>query len=458
MKRILFSLFALILTISIYAQSPEKMSFQAVVRNATGELVAKQQVGIQISILQGSVDGSVVYSETQTPTTNTNGLFAIEIGEGVSANDFSTINWANGPFFIKTETDPDGGTNYSIVGTNQLLSVPYALHAKTAELITGTINETDPAYASSEAANITSNDITNLGNLSGTNTGDQDISGITTNSEAISNLKTQVQANASSAASKITADDIANLGNLSGTNTGDQDISGITTNSEAISNLKTQVQANASSAASKITADDITNLGNLSGTNTGDQDISGIATNAEAISNIETQLQSNASAVKTYKIGDRAQGGIVFWVDPTGQHGLVVAEKNYGKAIRWYAGTNGYTYSKGGGLYAGALNTAIIIAAHAAIGDDGEEYAARVCNEYKIYQNGIYYGDWYLPSIDELRMINTNKSAANISIGGTVWSSTEINSSGAYVFTFYPIKIGNGPKNKRYSVRCIRRF
>jgi hypothetical protein len=83
---------------------------------------------MQVSILQGSVSGTAVYVETQTPTTNTNGLAGLEIGGGtVVSGNFANINWANGPYFIKTETDPNGGTNYTITGTSQLLSVPYAL-------------------------------------------------------------------------------------------------------------------------------------------------------------------------------------------------------------------------------------------------------------------------------------------------------------------------------------------
>lgn len=138
MKKIITICAVLLMTASLWAQSPEKMSYQAVVRDGNNALVTSTAVGMQISILQGSSSGTAVYVETQTPTSNINGLVSLEIGSGtVVSGDFTTINWANGPYFIKTETDPTGGTNYSITGTSQLLSVPYALHAKTAESIMG---------------------------------------------------------------------------------------------------------------------------------------------------------------------------------------------------------------------------------------------------------------------------------------------------------------------------------
>jgi hypothetical protein len=115
-----------------FAQAPNKMSYQAVIRDNSNALVTNQVVGMQISILQGSANGSAVYTETQTPITNANGLVSLEIGGGtVVSGNFATINWANGPYFIKTETDPAGGNNYTITGTNQLLSVPYAMYAAT---------------------------------------------------------------------------------------------------------------------------------------------------------------------------------------------------------------------------------------------------------------------------------------------------------------------------------------
>lgn len=116
-----------------FSQAPNAMSYQAVIRDANNDLVSNQSVGMQISILQGSASGSSVYTETQTASTNDNGLVSIAIGEGTTSDDFSSVDWANGPYFIKTETDPTGGSNYTITGTSQLLSVPYALYAKSAE-------------------------------------------------------------------------------------------------------------------------------------------------------------------------------------------------------------------------------------------------------------------------------------------------------------------------------------
>jgi hypothetical protein len=132
MKKIFTIAAALLMTVNLLAQAPEKMSYQAVVRNASNSLITSQAVGMQISILQTTATGIAVYVETQTPTTNVNGLVSLEIGTGtIVTGTFAGMNWAAGPYFIKTETDPTGGTNYTITGTSQLMSVPYALYAKT---------------------------------------------------------------------------------------------------------------------------------------------------------------------------------------------------------------------------------------------------------------------------------------------------------------------------------------
>ncbi|MDW8419794.1 MAG: hypothetical protein RML37_10295, partial [Chitinophagales bacterium] len=112
------------------AQAPPRMSYQAVIRNSANQLVTNQNVGMRVSILQGSPTGSAVYVETHSGTTNANGLLTVTIGSGtVVSGSFSGINWASGPYFLKTETDPNGGTNYTITGTQELMSVPYALYA-----------------------------------------------------------------------------------------------------------------------------------------------------------------------------------------------------------------------------------------------------------------------------------------------------------------------------------------
>jgi len=167
MKRIFTILSAVLLTASVFAQTPNKMSYQAVVRDLSNNLVTNQAVGMKISILQGSISGASVYEEifNPNPTTNANGLVTVEIGGGVPlSGNFTTIDWSAGSYFIKTETDPSGGTNYTITGVSQLLSVPYALHSKTAEAVTGGITETDPIFVASPANGIVTGDISNWNN------------------------------------------------------------------------------------------------------------------------------------------------------------------------------------------------------------------------------------------------------------------------------------------------------
>jgi len=147
------------------AQSPEKMSYQAVIRDAENQLVVSQSIGIQISILQGSSSGTPVFVERHFPSTNSNGLVTLEIGTGtLVSGSFSTIDWSSDVYFLKTETDLNGGSNYTISGTVQLLSVPYSLHSKTAESISGTLPETDPLFTASPANTINDTDITNWNN------------------------------------------------------------------------------------------------------------------------------------------------------------------------------------------------------------------------------------------------------------------------------------------------------
>ncbi len=127
MKRIYAFLTVLLLTVGLRAQSFQGFSYQAVVRSSDNELVVEKPVGMKVSLLQGSDNGSEVYVETHVPSTNKNGLISVGIGNGVKiSGDFMVIDWSKGPYFIKTEIDPTGGSSYVLTITSQLLSVPYA--------------------------------------------------------------------------------------------------------------------------------------------------------------------------------------------------------------------------------------------------------------------------------------------------------------------------------------------
>ena len=127
------------------AQVPQKISYQAVLRDNNNALIVNTTVGMKISLQYDYGYGTYsYYSETHQPTTNANGLVTIEIGTGaVYSGSFASIPWAGASIFIKTEIDPTGGSNYTIIGTQPLTSVPYALHAQTVA------NESDPQVSAS---------------------------------------------------------------------------------------------------------------------------------------------------------------------------------------------------------------------------------------------------------------------------------------------------------------------
>ncbi|WP_066633119.1 hypothetical protein [Labilibacter marinus] len=133
MKKFLILILLIITTLTISAQAPDAFNYQAVVRDNSGNIITNQDVKFQINILQGAVDGTAIYSETHTVQTNGQGLVNMVIGTGTSTDDISTINWGSDSYYIQINLDINGGENYELMGTSQLLSVPYALNAKTAD-------------------------------------------------------------------------------------------------------------------------------------------------------------------------------------------------------------------------------------------------------------------------------------------------------------------------------------
>ena len=710
MKNLYPFLILLFLSLNIYAQSPEKMSYQAIVRDADNTLVANKTIGMQISILQSNITGTVVYAETHTVDTNLNGLVSLEIGRGSTSDNFSTIDWSAGPYFIKTETDPTGGSSYTITGTSQLMSVPFALYANTSgssqinatniaknktaiELNTAKVGYTETLVSANAdvVANTAKTGITSdqadaiVANTAKTGITTDQANAITANTAKTSMVlgttaSTALAGNTTTITSDQASAILANTGKITNaTHTGD--VTGdkaLTIANDAVTSAKIK-DANITDAkivtvsASKLTgAVGVANGGtNMSSYRPGDflyadsdgelttlakgtagqvlvmdtratapewMDDAGVAEGgyregAFLYAGSDGKLTSlNAgtaghalvmnssgkapewkatasgvakdgytegdflyaggrgelttlsagragqvlvmdaygtapewtdaaggvakdgytagdflyaggrgelttlsagragqvlvmdangtapewtdaaggvakdgytagdflyaggrgelttlsagragqvlvmdadgtapewgSATKPYSIGDFAHGGIVFWVDETGQHGLVCAKEDQSERIRWYGGTNGNTQAKGDGVYAGKANTAIIIAAQVAIGDDGVTYAARICNELQITAGGKTYGDWYLPSNHELNLMYQNVRTINTTAGNNrgsdlsnaYWSSTEIDNDGAWKMDFSDGRGVDTNKSTTSNVRAVRAF
>ena len=158
MKKILLSLIAIAtISLSSFGQAPEGFKYQAVVRDAGGLISNNQAVGMRLTVQQGSIGGTPVYTETFSTTTNAYGLVNLEIGTGTTTDDFTAIDWANGPYFMETAVDFLGGMTWVVMGTSQLMSVPYALHSKTAENVINDLvddADADPANELQDWSNL----------------------------------------------------------------------------------------------------------------------------------------------------------------------------------------------------------------------------------------------------------------------------------------------------------------
>jgi hypothetical protein len=131
--------FIILLSMQLIAQTPPNaFNYSAVARNATGQPIATTTIGIQIAILKTSPTGASQYSENHLVNTDAYGLFNLVIGAGaVQSGTLATIDWSNDSYYLKVGMDANGGTNFLTMGTTQLLSVPYALYAKSAGSVSG---------------------------------------------------------------------------------------------------------------------------------------------------------------------------------------------------------------------------------------------------------------------------------------------------------------------------------
>jgi hypothetical protein len=356
MRRIVYStLLFLLLSLSALAQNGG-INFQGMARTAAGEPLANQKISLRLSVLLNSESGTVEYSETKEATTSGQGIFSVVVGDGsilTKTGNFSDINWKNSPKFLKVEMDPSGGTNFALLGTSRLQAVPFAYYANgvDAENIQGTlpiakggtgvgsitalktslgidqVNNTSDANkpvstATQTALNtkvdkvtgkeLSSNDYTTaektkLAAITGTNTGDQDLSGLATTA-ALAGKVDKVTGKELSTNDFTTAEK-TKLAAISGTNTGDQDLSGLATTAALATKANTSdVTTGLAGKVDKVTGKELSSndfttaeknkLAAITGTNTGDQDLSGLATTAALAGKANTTDVTTAIAAK----------------------------------------------------------------------------------------------------------------------------------------------------------------
>ncbi|MHA2253248.1 MAG: fibrobacter succinogenes major paralogous domain-containing protein [Candidatus Kariarchaeaceae archaeon] len=153
MKKLLLIIAILATSVVAYTQAPQAFNYQAILRDSDGVAKSNETVAIQVSVIHGHTDGPPVYLEIHNTVTSDIGLVNLVIGEGVSSDDLSIVDWSNGPYYLDITVNGDA------IGLSPLLSVPYALHANVSDSVTSPIPEIDPVYSISAASEISTGDI-----------------------------------------------------------------------------------------------------------------------------------------------------------------------------------------------------------------------------------------------------------------------------------------------------------
>jgi uncharacterized protein (TIGR02145 family) len=433
MQRFFTIFFLISMAVSTIAQAPNKLSYQAVIRNNSGALVSNSNVGIRIQILQNSEFGTAVYVETHSVATNENGLATLEIGGGtVIVGTFAGIDWSSGPYFLKTETDPAGGTNYTITGISQILSVPYALHAKTSENgFSGDYNDLENKPEFEGWDNDESDDVTLAGNQ--TIAGNKTFTGtINASSNVITNVANPI--NSTDAANKAYVDEIKETiyNELldAGMNGVVKDIDGNSYKTLKISNqvwmaenLKTTKYCN----------------GDLIGTTTpATLDISG-----ETTPKYQWAYDGNESNVAIY-------GRLYTWyavtdsrnVCPAGWHVPIDAEWT---TLKDYLTNNGYGYGGSGSDIAKSMAATSGWTTYGTVGTVGNDQASNNRSGFTALPGGYRGGSGYFDSIGYT---------------GSWWSSSAYDATYAWHSILLYTKENAGryynSKELGFSIRCVR--
>jgi hypothetical protein len=387
------------------AQAPSGFTYQSVLRDANNDLIINTTVGTQISILQTTAGGTAVYVETHTASTNANGLLTLQVGAGsAQSGTFASIDWSAGPYFVKTETDPAGGATYTITGTQQMMSVPYALYAETsgtggAAGATGAVGATGDTGATGP-------------------TGADGADGATGPQGAVGATGADGQGGVTQPGTNVT---------ITGAGTGsDPYVVNATDNVDDLDNDPTnEIELPSGGQEGQILT---------------------------IIGGVPTWVNSPCIV----KVGDTYAGGVVFYVDASGCHGLVAAPSDQSSSAGWgcygaLVGANGIAIGTGN------QNTINI---EAGCSDPGT--AAHICANLSL----AGYTDWFLPSRGELNKMYQNIGQGNAlglgNVGGFApnyyWSSTEATDGSAWAQIFNGGGQTYGGKTSALYVRAVRAF
>ena len=422
----------LLLTIVVKAQTPPNaFNYSAVARNAAGQPIATSTIGIQITILKTSPTGVSQYSENHFVNTDAFGLFNLVIGAGaVQSGSMATIDWSNDNYYLKVGMDATGSTNFLTMGTTQLLSVPYAMYAKSAGSVNGiTITSVsaagDTLYLSNGQSFIAGGNSGGTGNLV--------LPTITTNA------LTAITSNSATFGGAIS--------NANGNQIMERGIVYSTSPNPTLGSNKIIIGNGIG------TFDTISGLGyqyaHLLNSNTT------YYVRAYAVTENNISAYGNEVSFTTLSVGQAGPGGgIVFFNKGNSTGGwqyLETATSDQSTGLAW--GCSG-TSIPGTQLTVGSgeANTTLIVA-----GCNEASFAAKICND--LVSGG--QTDWFLPSRDELNLMYKNlhtNNQGNFDISAYYWSSTENDLNYAWHFYFNSGYADYNYKYNTYYVRAVRAF
>jgi len=562
MKHIFYAALFVVIVLQVNAQAPASFNYQGIVRNNAGAPLASQAIAIQASILQDTATSAVIYTEVQHVTTSSTGYFTIQIGKGAAtAGSFAQINWGDGRNkWLQISVDANAGTDYKLIGSSQLVSVPYALYAgrsgpagnygdiqywdgnKWQVLPAGTVGQVLTMMPARDigadgtgggalpmwvgaaypvVTTIAPSSITNTSAIVGVHvirkggslqTSLRTVMGICLSKDSIplmpnNGIHPRYAAGSSfEDTSKVPTDTLYTISGLEPSTTyyvrayaaplygypvdavatvlGNQ--FSLTTGPAVVPTL-TAPKIIAVTKENVLCGGTIIDNGGVAITSKGF--VIGISPDPDTLNaskfaygsgdtgyfrNNLTGLASNtkyyvrAYAVNSagigygptvsfttsnnpYSIGQSYGGGIIYYVDPSGQHGLIAAIRDLNLAPWSLTNNQDGKSDTARAIGAGAANTAYIINLQGP-----GQYAASICASYR----GGGFADWFLPSLDELRTLVKNNLVVDgfngIETTG-YWSSSQGTwyGSGLYV---YKTGFWNDYVSATHGVRPVRSF